>query len=77
MDVLAWICPLEVGIDGLCEGSRHREGVLGTHGERTGSSGTAWKTAADSQCIPPTSRGSHINCVREHHSKRYLMFEDG
>ena len=39
--VLAGVGAFEVGVDGLCEGSRHRQSVLEPHGERTGTSGGA------------------------------------
>lgn len=43
VDLLVGISPFEEGIDCLCEGCGHRQRVLGSHGERTGSSGAAWR----------------------------------
>lgn len=41
--LLVGISPFEEGIDCLCECCGHRQRVLGSHGERTGSSGAAWR----------------------------------
>lgn len=43
VDLLVGISPFEEGIDCLCECCGHRQRVLGSHGERTGSSGAAWR----------------------------------
>lgn len=39
--LLAGVRTLEVGVYGFCEGSCNRQSVLGSHGERTGSSGAS------------------------------------
>lgn len=41
VSLLARVSAFKVGVDGFCEGSRHRQCVLWSHGEWTGSSGAS------------------------------------